>query len=260
MRFDVFKKIADEIAQESPSSRLWLALMGESLILGDKIVSMIEYAKSKGIQKVILNTNARFMDAQMTDKLVSSGLNEIIVGLDAFTEATYDKIRIGGDFRETVKNIEHLLEVKEGKNLPQPSVVLQFIVMDENEHEEEQFRGHWLSKGAVVKIRPKLGWGAGVEASNLNLPDSERNFPCPWLNRTVSIHWSGRLAQCDADFEGDYSPGDVTRQTIKEIWDGELARRRERHWQGDFTHDLCTKCKDWQAGRSEFFHPTGKQD
>jgi radical SAM protein with 4Fe4S-binding SPASM domain len=255
MTFDIFKKIADEIAKESPSSRLWLALMGESLMLGDKIVAMIAYAKKQGVQKVILNTNARYLDAQMSDKLISSGLDEIIVGLDAFTSATYDKIRVGGDFQETVKNIEHLLSTKKEKNLSRPSVILQFIVMDENEHEVEQFKHYWLAKGATVKIRPKLGWGTGVEAKNLNLPDSERDFPCPWLNRTVSIHWSGKLAQCDADFEGNYSPGNVTTQSIKEIWEGELAGRRERHWRGDFTHDLCSKCKDWQAGRSEFFYP-----
>lgn len=255
MQLEVFQKIADEIARESPSSNLWLALMGEALLVGDKLVEMIHYAKTKGIRNVHLNTNARFMAPEMSEKLITSGVDEIIVGLDAFTSETYDRVRVGGDFAETVRNIEYLLAVKQERELAKPVVILQFIVMEENEHEEEQFKSYWLSRGAVVKIRPKLGWGAGVEAKNLNLPESARDFPCPWLNRTVSIHWSGRFAQCDADFEGNYSPGDIRTQSIREIWMGELAKRRKRHWEGDFTHDLCKNCRDWQAGRSEFFYP-----
>lgn len=81
-------------------------------------------------------------------------------------------------------------------------MIIQFIVMEEIEHEVEAFQRHWLSKNAVVKVRPNLAWGTGVTAANLNLPESERTFPCPWLTRTVSIHWTGKLAQCDADFEG----------------------------------------------------------
>ena len=68
-------------------------------------------------------------------------------------------------------------------------------------------------------------------------------------------HWSGRLAQCDADYEGNYSPGDIRTHSIKELWDGELAHRRARHLAGDFSHELCRDCYDWAAGRSEFHYP-----
>lgn len=255
MPMEVYRKIVDEVARENPSSNLWLALMGESLLVGHKLADMISYAKREGIQNIHLNTNARFLDSEMTEKLIGAGVDEIIVGLDAFKKETYDRIRINGDFDETIKNCERLLKIKKEMHLEKPVVIMQFICMEENEHEEEQFKNYWLDKGSVVKIRPKLGWGAGVEAKNLNLPESERNFPCPWLNRTVSIHWSGRLAQCDGDFEGAYSPGDIRTQSIKEIWEGELAARRARHWKGDFTHDLCKNCRDWQAGRSAFYHP-----
>ncbi len=127
--------------------------------------------------------------------------------------------------------------------------------MDENEKELEDFKKYWLENGVIVKIRPKLGWGTGVNADNLNLPDSERDFPCPWLTRTVSIHWNGKFAQCDADYEGIYSPGNLSTTSIKKIWRGELANRREKHWNLDFSHELCVKCKDWQAGRSQFYYP-----
>lgn len=254
MSMEVFKKIIDEVAVESPNSRIWLAIMGEPLLTGNKFLEMLKYAKEKKLE-VHLNSNAEYLSEDLAKAIVDIGLDEIIVGMDAFTKETYDKIRVAGDFDKTVNNIKKLIEIKNSMEAKKPTIIMQFIVMEENEKELEQFKEFWLDKGTVVKIRPKLGWGTGVKADNLNLPESERNFPCPWLVRTVSIHWTGKFAQCDGDYEGNYGPGDIRENTIKEIWNGELQKRREKHWNGDFSHDLCKQCKDWQAGRSEFYYP-----
>ena len=259
MSFETFTKIADEVAKQSPESRMWLALMGEPLLLGERLLRMIAYAKRAGVRHVNLNTNAELLTPALAAGLVEAGLDEVLIGLDALTEATYRRIRVGGDFGRVLENVDVLLAERLRRKSRTPRVVAQFIVMPENEHEAEDFKEHWLAKGAVVKLRPRLGWGVGVAAGNLDLPESERTFPCPWLTRTVSIHWSGRFAQCDADYEGEYSPGDIGTSSIKQVWEGELAPRRERHWRLDFTHELCQRCRDWQAGRSQFFHPPGEE-
>ena len=258
MSFSIFKIIADEVAKENPSTRIWLAIMGEPLLLGEKLINMVEYAKNSGIKSVNLNTNGLLLTPDISDRLIDIELDYVIFGVDAFKRETYEKIRIGGDFNKLYKNIEYMIESKKKRNSPLPHLILQYIVMDENERELEEFKNYWLNKGQIVKIRPKLGWGKGVKADNLNLPDSERDFPCSWLTRTVSIHWNGKFAQCDADYDGKYSPGDLLSSSIKELWQGELAKRREKHWNLDFTHDLCSECKDWQAGRSIFIYPPEK--
>ncbi len=259
MSLELFQKIADEVARENPATRIWLAIMGEPLFLGEKLVKMVKYAKDNGIKSVNLNTNGLLLTPDLSDRLIDAGLDYIIFGIDAFSKETYVKIRVGGDFDQLNKNIDYIIEAKTKKKSDLPTLILQYIVMGENEEELEAFKSHWLGKGQVVKIRPKLGWGTGVKADNLNLPDSERDFPCSWLARTVSIHWNGKFAQCDADYDGKFSPGNLHSSTIKELWQGELAQRREKHWNLDFTHDLCSECKDWQAGRSIFIYPENKK-
>jgi len=254
--FDLFKKIADEIALENPSTKLWLAIMGEALLLEDKLISMIKYAKNTGLESIHLNTNGVLMSTEIIDKLVDSGVDEIIIGFDAFTEETYNKLRVGGNFNVVKKNIHLLLKKIRDNSLSKPNVVVQFIEMDENQHELDDFKNYWVNAGATVKVRPKIAWGTAVDAPNLDLNDEARNFPCPMLIRHCAIHWDGRVAHCsDADYECEYSPGNITEQSIKEIWNGELARRRRRHWKGDFNFEPCNNCRDWQMGRSKFYYP-----
>jgi len=259
MSFEIFKKIVDEIASVNPSTRLWFAIMGEALLLKDKFVTMVRYAKEKGIVSTNLNTNACLLTPELSDMLIDAGLDEIIIGLDAFTGETYKKIRIGGDFEKTLSNIMYLIDAKKRKHSDKPHVLLQYIIMDENEHEVEAFRNFWIDKGVDLKIRQKVAWGNAIQADNLNLSDGDRTFPCPMIVRNCAIHWDGTIAHCsDADFDGQYPAGDIKTQSIKEVWNGELKLRREKHWNLDFSHPLCRKCKDWQIGRSNFVYADSK--
>ena len=251
MDFDVFKKIVDEVA-ERPETTLWLALLGEPLMNPDQLIDMVYYAKRIGLKDVRLNTNGLLLTERISCELVDAGLDYVLVSVDAVKPSTYKKIRVGGDLAKLIKNIEHLMSIRY-ENKSQLKVVVQFIVMEENEKEVEAFKEFWIKRGAIVKVRPKLSWGNTIEAKNLNLEQKDRTYPCPWLMRTVSIQWTGRLAQCDFDYEGIYSPGDVREQTIKEIWDGEIMKRRQKHLKGDFTHPLCSTCRDWQVGLAVYY-------
>ena len=256
MSFETFQKVADEIARENPATGLWFAYMGEPLLLGDKLIRLIEYAKHKGLSNTHLSTNASLLTLEMARKLLASGVDEVILSIDANTERTYSQIRVGGEFQKVVENVEGILRLRTEMKAA-TRLIVQYIVMPENQAELEPFKQRWLKLGAAVKVRPKLGWGLAYDSECLTLPKSARDFPCPWLIRTVVVQWDGRYAQCDADYNAEFSPGNIQTQTIKQVWDGELARRRERHWALDFDFEPCRNCKDWQAGLSELYEPEG---
>lgn len=250
MSMDIWKKIMDEVAEISPDSLVWPAIMGEALTAGDAFIDMLEYAHQKNL-KVIWNTNAILLNDEWIQRIMASGLQEIIIGLDAVSEEVYRRVRIGGDFHKAVENACKLLERNNGKT----RVTMQFIEQDSNARETESFKQFWLAQGAVVKVRPRLGWGNAVETPNLVLQQGERMGPCPWIIRTVSIHWNGIVVQCDGDWDQQWPAGDLSEQSLEEIWNGELAKRRQRHRNMDFDFEPCRDCKDWQAGLSEFFYP-----
>ena len=254
---DLFHKIVDEVALESPETRLWLAIMGEPA-LDKNIVSFCKYVQSKGLKRIHLNSNGTFLEGDVAKGVLDSDVESIYVAIDAVSEDTYRSVRPGGDFQRTVRNVQSLLDLRDAMPGCRTEIAVQFIVMDENESEMDAFHDYWIKRGAVVKMRLRQGWGDKITTPDLHKDDQNR-FPCPWLIRTMNVHWTGKVTQCDVDYEELHPAGDLNTETIKSVWNGSLAERRERHWNGDFSHPLCEGCLDWSAGRAEFFYPSGRE-
>jgi radical SAM protein with 4Fe4S-binding SPASM domain len=255
MQDHLYRKIVDDVAKHSPNdTQFWLAFMGEPLLLKQKAIEFIQYAVGKGLTNVNLNTNLNPVDKEMCKELVKTQINRVIISLDAATSDTYKKIRRNGDFNKVMANIDYLLEAKAKENQNKPEIIIQFIEMDENKHEIENFKQLFKNIKVALKIREKLGWGTGIETDNLTISEESRDYPCPWANRGFPVHVSGQVGQCDASWNGFYCFGDLNHQSIAEVWNGKLAKIRERHWNLDFNFEPCKDCKDWQCGRAEMIY------
>ncbi len=250
MELDLFKKIVDEITEKSPQTVIWPAVMGEALVVQERFLQMLEYAREKKA-RIAWNTNGVLLNSDVIDRLGRFEIEEIIVGLDAVTQETYAKIRTGGDFARVVQNVKTML----GKRWSKTRITVQFITQENNETEEDAFVRYWIDRGAVVKVRQRLGWGKGVGANNLRIPQELRTMPCPWLIRTMSVHWDGTTVQCDADWNAEHPVGNLRDMSIEDAWQNKLRERRLRHRKMDFKFEPCSSCNDWQAGLSEFHIP-----
>ncbi|MBN2644218.1 MAG: radical SAM protein [Desulfuromonadaceae bacterium] len=252
MSIELFRKIVDEVAVTSPDTRLWVAIMGEPM-LDKNIMDHLRYAVEHGAPRVHVNTNGVLMSEQKSQDLINVGVEAVYVAIDAVTRETYDIVRPGGCFDDVVRNVEKFVELREKHSGKVPELSVQFVVMDENEHELEKFVEFWHKRGVIVKLRLRQGWGRSISASDLDRVEIKR-FPCPWLIRTMNVHWTGDVTQCDVDYEQRYPAGNLNKQSIQEVWMGELAQRRERQWNGDYSFPLCKDCMDWAAGRADFLY------
>jgi radical SAM protein with 4Fe4S-binding SPASM domain len=257
MTWRLFTKIINEIAERDRNARVWLVFFGEALILKNSrpsIFDMIAYSKKKGLTDVVLNTNGKLLDIDAADKLIESGLDAIYVGIDAFTPETYDRLRIGGDYWSVVRNVESFMAYKEGLEIRHPKIFVQFVEMEENFEERDQFVRYWTHRGAEVKIRPKVSWAGAVDAPNLTAGNMERH-PCYWAMQTMSITNEGKVVTCAVDVEAKFVAGDVNNNSLSEIWNGTLKDLRAMHLAGDYSWlpHHCFSCRDWQAARAEFY-------
>jgi MoaA/NifB/PqqE/SkfB family radical SAM enzyme len=246
MNFDLYTKLISEIAKKNPTVRVWEIFFGDPFCCPD-ITERVFHAKVSGLTDVVLNSNGLAMSPAMSKKLILAGLDAMYVGIDAVTEETYNKIRIGGNFSRVVSNIlaykNLLADLGDGNQ----KLFVQFVVSEQNEHEVAHFTEFWKKNGVNVKIRPRISWSGLIPASNLKENLERRS--CNWLSNSMAICNDGIACLCAVDIHCKVPVGDCNKESIEDIWNGKLREYRICQENKEF-HKLpthCRDCLDWQS-------------
>ncbi|MDP2922434.1 MAG: radical SAM protein [Candidatus Omnitrophota bacterium] len=257
MQWKLFTKIIDEITMVDKNARVWMVFFGEALILKKtkpSIFDLIKYAKDKGLRDVVLNSNANLLDLKTAKALIACGLDAIYIGIDAFLPETYSKIRVGGNYKKTVRNILTLIKLKNKSKSSKPKIYVQFVEMNINRAQKKDFIEFWKKYDVTIKIRPMVSWAGSIDAPNLVL-DNKARWPCYWALQTMSITDTGKVVTCAVDLDATFIAGDVNKNSLKEIWNGKLKGLRALHIAKKFNRlpDNCKNCKDWQSARADYY-------
>ncbi len=255
MPFELWKRCATQIADRAPDTQCWFSFCGEPLLEPELFLKMMAFGKTLGLQSLNLNTNGMRLVPKLAGPILDSGVDLVVFGLDGFSANTYEKIRVRGRRDVVYANIEHFLKARQARSSG-PEIQIQFIEMDENEHELEPFKEYWLARGATVKVRNKLSWG-GKFNTPLTIPKEER-IPCPWVITMMHVFWDGRVPQCPGDTEGDERIGNAWDEPLEVLW-GRMAAHRGKHLEHRFSElpERCQECKDWMTGSAERIQPAG---
>jgi radical SAM protein with 4Fe4S-binding SPASM domain len=254
----LFRRIIDQAVPELEFA--YVHHLGESLFHG-RIGELISYGQAAGVA-MGLSTNATFLDDRKGRALLDSGLSFLVISLDAASAESYDKMRPGGHFATTMRNVERLLTLKQATAHPL-QVVVQMIVSSHNQHEVEAFAQRWPE---LVVLKEARDWAGQVSLTNLRpraRPDEPRQpfaepwpqlaEPCrlPWSELTVL--WDGKVVPCANVFEHTNLLGDLSRQSLDEVWNGlPLQALRQAHLRNELSDvPVCRTCPR---------HPLAAQD
>ncbi|MFP4117170.1 MAG: radical SAM/SPASM domain-containing protein [Candidatus Aenigmatarchaeota archaeon] len=80
---------------------------GETLSDEEKTVSLMGYAKEKGLE-IDLITNGFFMDEKTTKKIIETGVDRISLSVDGHNRKTHDSVRGEGSFEKIERAIENM--------------------------------------------------------------------------------------------------------------------------------------------------------
>lgn len=254
MPFRLWKKCADEIAAVSPRTECWFSFCGEPLLEPKLLVDCLHYGRTVGLQSLNINTNGMLLTPDLDDSILGSGAHLIVFGVDGFSKATLEKYRVGADRDVVYANVERLLAERDRRG-SDVAIQVQFIVMDDNADEVEEYTAHWLARNAVVKVRRPLSWGGRYEAG-LAISQADR-IPCPWAITMMHVFWDGRVPRCPGDTEGEEGFGNAWQDTLANLW-ARLGGYRELHLARRFDElpDRCQTCTDWMTGAAERLRPS----
>jgi len=236
LSFDEFKKIFDWFSRYlfEVSLHNW----GEPLLNPD-IYRMIEYAQRRNVG-TNLSTNLVLMKPSDIGKILASGLEYLIVSLDATTPDVYDRYRVRGDFHRVMENMQLLIQKRNENRRKTPLVEWQFIVMSINQHQMEE--AEFLSRKIGVDTMRFIPVGFAHDASDKKklaeqwlpkvLQDRTRTMdgdevefdrkarpgPCFYLYRSVVVNPDGGLSPCCFVYDQKYDFGRIWDHPIDEIW------------------------------------------
>jgi len=243
MDLNLYKKIINECAESRKVMLLLLHKDGESLLHPD-LPEMIRYAKEKNAAKIThLSTNGILLDKNMGRRLIESGLDDIVIALDAAKRSTYLEMKGVDRLEEVENNIFDFIETRKKLNSRKPFIRAKMIKTGKNNSEVSLFKKKWERITDQVEIAKFTDWPQFKTNNNLR-GNSKKRYACPILWYSPAINWDGTVSICCMDGDKRRIIGDVTRDSIFDIWRGEKIRAfRQAHLDGKY--EVCSNCTTW---------------
>jgi hypothetical protein len=244
MALPLFRKIVDE-AVELGVRDLVLNGYGEiSTLRNYRDYLAYIRAKSRSI-RILVNTNGMRMNEALASAYVEYGVDLVNVAIDGATAATYEGIRKDLKLDTVEANVRQLIAIRNQAGANRPFIMVQMLLLPENEHEG----GMFLEKWTGVADHAGLSGVVSRVGSVKTIPISNRKStakPCFLLWRQFPILSDGTVALCCDDWNGKGSVGNVTTQSIKELWGNQQRQTlRQLHVDGRAQDiDVCGACQD----------------
>lgn len=205
-----YKDIIDEL--RGSLLEVVLYLWGEPF-LNKSLTEMVSYATENKIGSVV-STNLHFMDQELADGLVKARLDKLIVCIDGVDQQIYERIRVGGNLKKVMENLQTVLKARKKNKSKYPLIEWQFVQTD--------FNGHQIKKAKEIAKR------MGVDEFTVMEDLSARNFTealkrekkksrnifekrCPWLWFATNVQWDGKVYPCcHMARDIQYAVGEIT--------------------------------------------------
>ncbi len=197
-------------------------------------LDLVEAARKRNIY-VVTSTNAHFISEETAEKVVLSGLSEIIISIDGLEQKSYEKYRINGKLDKVLVGTKNLIAAKRKLKKKNPTIVFQFLVVRYNENEIEALYSLADELG-VDEVRLKTIQVYDFESGNDLLPENEtysrykkqkdgsfslkNSFKnkCWRMWSSNVFTWDGRIVPCCFDKDAKHQMGKIELDDFKKIW------------------------------------------
>ena len=267
--WELYKKIIDDITKfEEKVKVIRLYKDGEPL-LNKNFADMVRYAKESGCcDRVDTTTNASLLTEEKSKEIVDAGLDRINISIEGMNEKQYQEFSGYNlkDFKQIVNNVEGFYKHSRGKCEMIVKINGDSLSKEQKEEFVQTFGpiadGIWIE--SVMSCWPEFELRDGVVANQdrgiYGQPIREVNV-CPYPFYSFSINPEGTASLCFLDWSRKLVIGDVNRESVKAIWEGEKMREyRLMFLKGDRKkHPVCGNCGQMTHGQPDNIDPYADQ-
>lgn len=234
MPMELYRKVIDDVAAFPDRLKmLRLAQSGEPL-LHPEFPEMVRYAKQKGISELIETvTNGSKLNPELNKKLIESGLDRIRISIEEISGEGYRRMSGADiDFDQLVFNIKDLYERSVRVGGCEVYIKTVDAAVNTKEKEETFYRlfgdichriwidhviplwSGWDDVGDRFELQQIGGHGQALRETKV----------CPFPLYSLSVTPDGSTVVCCSDWQRKLVVGDLTKQSLLEVWNGEPLR------------------------------------
>jgi hypothetical protein len=213
MREATWKKIVDDTRGLGVTYRPFL--QNEPLI-DKRLPAIVKYIKEDPTARAEINTNGSLLDAKRGAALIEAGIDLVRFSIDAFSSETFAACRVGLDYGKVVDNVNRFVAAA-AETRGKVATEVRMIDLASSRHEQRDFIEYWSARADRALIVPLYHWpwDAGVEMVRK---------PCFKMREEMFFYTDGRAVLCCWDIAGRAVIGDVTKESVLDIWNGAVRQ------------------------------------
>ena len=226
MEEELFLKIIED-CREFPLETIEPFMNGEPFV-DPRIIKRLEHIK-KRLPKTELGlyTNGYALSPKRIDEIIEiGGLDYLTVSLNTLDPVKYQAI-MGFKLERTLDNMKYLTDSVRRDKVSKKITFRMTRMDDTTLQEQDEFIAYCRERGVRVFLVGLFNYKGDIP-SHLPVPA----YGCEHVER-LDILSDGKVTLCCQDHEGQYSWGDVTKQSVLETFRSNLASKyREYHRTG----------------------------
>ncbi len=243
MSEDTFNRFLDHVPLGVSDSLAFVGI-GEPT-LNRQLPDFIRRARTRypKLMNTWVTTNGTLLNPRVLPPLLEAGLHTLDVSFNGIERATYERMMLGANYEKVLANLAYAAEEIERSN-SDTCLQVNFIVTEENGHEEEQIKAFWRARGItrfrVQYMHNRAGLTDLEGMTSVDAPGLACRS-CQVFDVIQFITWEGDVLYCCHDIPRGEKIGNVRNDTWADI---ELRKRRiarEGHWPS-----MCAACTDPQ--------------
>jgi radical SAM protein with 4Fe4S-binding SPASM domain len=259
MTFDHFRKICADVVDLGQLKVLRLYMLGEPFLHKD-LPDMVAYAKENRVaERIEVTSNGTALTPKTCERVIKSGLDYLRISIYAMNPERHRTITQSQISPDQIKNnVRTLYEMRQKQGSPTPFLYVKMI-NPFDQTEEESFINSYKDICDEVIIEQPMNWDDPDEFDFLNKTyEKNEKFEkfdrdsllrdhkqvCPFPFYSLVVHSSGDVSVCCVDWEKKTVCGNIFKESLREIWNGERLRefRRMHIERRKHENDACRNC------------------
>jgi radical SAM protein with 4Fe4S-binding SPASM domain len=227
-----------------------------------EFLKLIKTANKRNIY-TSTSTNAHFINEQVAEEIIYSGLDRLIISIDGLTQKTYEQYRVNGKLSKVIEGTKNVIEAKKKFKSKTPHIIFQFLVVKPNEHEVDQVF-QLADEMGVNEVRLKTAQLYDYKHGNKLMPTNEKYARykkqkdgtykpkykllnnCWRMWSSTVLTWDGKVVPCCFDKDAQHILGDIANYSnFNAIWKNvDYVRFRKAVFTNRSEIDICKNCSE----------------